>query len=153
MSTTSRPIASDMPDGTRGITLSDLVAAHEDEYYAIEPAADAEMLRHLMEAKGVTQAQLLKDFTIPKSTISEILAGKKAFSRHVTAYGADTNDSAAARTGAADGGVARAVWAPPRPTFDVAADLPEQDEYEVRVYDIQRHRRLVAAVEIISPAN
>jgi len=29
----------------------------------------------------------------------------------------------------------------------------EQDEYEVRVYDTQRHRRLVAAVEIISPAN
>ena len=53
----------------------------------------------------------------------------------------------------AAGGVATAVWAPPGPTFDVAVDLPEQDEYEVRVYDTQRHRRLVAAVEIISPAN
>jgi HTH-type transcriptional regulator / antitoxin HigA len=63
--------------------LSDLVAAYEDEYYAIEPASDAEMLRHLMEAKGVTQAQLRRDTTIPKSTISEILAGKKPFSRHL----------------------------------------------------------------------
>jgi hypothetical protein len=71
----------------------------------------------------------------------------------VTAYETDTSDSAAAKTGGADGGVATAVWAPPRPTFDVAVDLPEQDEYEVRVYDTQRHRRLVAAVEIISPAN
>ena len=71
----------------------------------------------------------------------------------VTAYEADSFDSADARTTAANGGVAAAVWAPPRPTFDVAVDLPEQDEYEVRVYDTQRHRRLVAAVEIISPTN
>ena len=71
----------------------------------------------------------------------------------VTAYETDPSDSAAANTVGAEGGVATAVWAPPRPTFDVAVDLPEQDEYEVRVYDTQRHRRLVAAVEIVSPAN
>jgi len=63
--------------------LSDLVAAYEDEHYAIEPASDAEMLRHLMEAKGVTQARLSRETTIPKSTISEILAGKKPFSRQL----------------------------------------------------------------------
>ncbi len=63
--------------------LSDLVAAYEDEHYAIEPASDAEMLRHLMEAKGVTQAWLSRETTIPKSTISEILAGKKPFSRQL----------------------------------------------------------------------
>ncbi len=34
------------------------------------------MLRYLMEAKGVTQAQLSRETTVPKSTISEILAGK-----------------------------------------------------------------------------
>jgi hypothetical protein len=52
-----------------------------------------------------------------------------------------------------NGGVATAVWAPPRPTFSVITDLPAQDEYEVRVYDEKRHCRLVAAVEIVSPAN
>ena len=51
------------------------------------------------------------------------------------------------------GGVATAVWAPPRPTFSVATDLPAQDEYEVRVYDAKHGRRLVAAIEIVSPAN
>src|SRR5207247_3448099 len=71
----------------------------------------------------------------------------------VTGYETDARDSAPAKAGAEEWGVATAVWAPPRPTSDVAADLPEQDEYEVRVYDTQRHRRLVAAVEIISPAN
>ncbi len=63
--------------------LSDLVAVYEDENDPIEPASDAEMLRHLMEAKEVTQAQLSRDTTIPKSTISEILAGKKRFSRQM----------------------------------------------------------------------
>jgi hypothetical protein len=52
-----------------------------------------------------------------------------------------------------DGGVATAVWAPPRPTLAVATDLGDLDEYEVRVYDTRRGRRLVAAVEIVSPAN
>ncbi len=51
------------------------------------------------------------------------------------------------------GGVVTAVWAPPRPTLAVPADLPAQDLYEVRVYDTRRGRRLVAAVEIVSPAN
>jgi HTH-type transcriptional regulator / antitoxin HigA len=63
--------------------LSDLVAAYEDEHFAIEPASDAEMLRHLMEANGVTRAQLVRDTKIPKSSISEILAGKKPFSRQL----------------------------------------------------------------------
>jgi HTH-type transcriptional regulator/antitoxin HigA len=63
--------------------LSDLVAAYEDEHYAIEPASDADMLRHLMEAKGITQAQLSRSTAVPKSTISELLAGKKRFTRRM----------------------------------------------------------------------
>jgi len=63
--------------------LSDLVAVYEDEHHAIEPASDADMLRHLLEAKGVTQAQLSQESRIAKSTISEVLAGKKAFSRQM----------------------------------------------------------------------
>jgi HTH-type transcriptional regulator/antitoxin HigA len=69
--------------------LSDLVAAYEDEHYAIEPASDAVMLRHLMGAKGVTQAQLSRDTAVPKSTISEVLAGKKRLSRQVIRKFAD----------------------------------------------------------------
>jgi HTH-type transcriptional regulator/antitoxin HigA len=63
--------------------LSDLVAAYEDVHYPIEPASDAAMLRHLMEAKGITQAELHRDTQIAKSTISEVLAGKKSFSRQM----------------------------------------------------------------------
>jgi HTH-type transcriptional regulator/antitoxin HigA len=63
--------------------LSDLVGAYEDDHHAIEPASDADMLHHLLEAKGVTPAQLSRDTLIPKSTISEVLAGKKPFSRQM----------------------------------------------------------------------
>jgi hypothetical protein len=51
------------------------------------------------------------------------------------------------------GGVVTAIWAPPQPTLAVSTDLPDQDEYEVCVYDTKHQRRLVAAVEIVSPAN
>jgi HTH-type transcriptional regulator/antitoxin HigA len=63
--------------------LSDLTAAYEDEHHPIEPASDADMLLHLMSAKGVSQAQLHEATRIPKSTISEILSGKKPFSRQI----------------------------------------------------------------------
>jgi HTH-type transcriptional regulator / antitoxin HigA len=63
--------------------LSDLVAAYEDVHHAIEPASDADMLRHFMEARNVNQAELHRDTGIAKSTISEVLAGKKPFSRRM----------------------------------------------------------------------
>jgi hypothetical protein len=45
------------------------------------------------------------------------------------------------------------AWAPTQPTLSVETELADPDEYEVRVYDRRRGRRLVAAVEIVSPAN
>lgn len=63
--------------------LSDLVATYEDAHHAIEPASDADMLRHLLEAKGITQAQLSKETGLAKSSLSEVLAGKKPFSRQM----------------------------------------------------------------------
>jgi hypothetical protein len=71
----------------------------------------------------------------------------------VSAYDKGEPASFAPATGAGGGGVATATWAPPRPTFDVVTDLPDQDAYEVRVYDMDRGRRLVAAIEIVSPRN
>jgi hypothetical protein len=72
----------------------------------------------------------------------------------VATYEKDAPDHPLPGAGAGNGGgVATAVWAPPRPTLSVVTDLPELDEYEVRVYDTKRGRRLVAAIEIVSPAN
>jgi hypothetical protein len=49
------------------------------------------------------------------------------------------------------GGAATAVWAPPKPTLTLNVDLENQDEYEVRIHNSSK--RLVAAIEIVSPAN
>jgi hypothetical protein len=45
------------------------------------------------------------------------------------------------------------VWSPPKPTRRLHAEVLDQDEYEVRVYDRKRNRRLVGAIELVSPAN
>jgi Protein of unknown function (DUF4058) len=56
-------------------------------------------------------------------------------------------------SGESSGTVTTATLAPPQPTFTADAELPDQYQYEVLVYDQDRGRRLVAAVEIVSPAN
>jgi hypothetical protein len=57
------------------------------------------------------------------------------------------------RQGDGSSGIAVAAWAPPKPTLTLETELPDQDEYEVRVYDARHGRRLVAAIEIVSPSN
>lgn len=70
----------------------------------------------------------------------------------VAAYERD-QVTAASPAGDVDGGVATAAWAPTQPTLTVETDPPDTDEYEVRIYDIDAGDRLVAAVELVSPAN
>ena len=50
-------------------------------------------------------------------------------------------------------GIATALQAPPVPTLTLDAEFPEECSYEVLIFDLERDRRLVAAVEIASPAN
>jgi len=72
----------------------------------------------------------------------------------VATYDRDSRDTGGLAADPGDGGgTATAVWAPARPTLTVATDLPSPDEYEVRVYDSKRGRRLVAAAELVIPAN
>jgi hypothetical protein len=75
-----------------------------------------------------------------------------SFEIDVSAYEQDETGHAE-KTAAAEGGVAVARWAPPTPTLTLETELPDQDEYEVRVYDARYGRRLVAAIELVSPAN
>ncbi len=61
----------------------------------------------------------------------------------------------AARTKAANGNgdVARAAWTATAPAVAVETDPPDEYEYEVRIFDLERERTLVAAIELVSPAN
>lgn len=52
-----------------------------------------------------------------------------------------------------NGAVATAVWAPPQPALIIPVDLAELEVFEIKVYDADRARTLVAAVELVSPGN
>lgn len=75
------------------------------------------------------------------------------FEIDVCAYEGDADAPPTSTPASGSGCVATVPWAPPRPTLTVDTDLSEQYEYEVLVYDQSRGRHLVAAVEIVSPAN
>lgn len=46
-----------------------------------------------------------------------------------------------------------ATWAVAEPTVVIETELPEEAAYEVKIYDVERDRTLVAVIEIVSPAN
>src|SRR5438132_66379 len=50
-------------------------------------------------------------------------------------------------------GIATAPWAGTEPVLAIETEPPGEYEYEVRVYDAERGRQLVAAIELASPAN
>ncbi len=50
-------------------------------------------------------------------------------------------------------GIATAPQAPPAPTLTLDVEFPDLYAYEVLVFDLERDRRLVAAIEMVSPAN
>ena len=92
--------------------------------------------------------------TLPRRYFAELSVHSGSSAEiDVATFESEGESLLAAADGNGNGGVATAVWAPPRPTLTVVTDLPAQDVYEVRVYDEKRHSRLVAAVEIVSPAN
>jgi HTH-type transcriptional regulator / antitoxin HigA len=61
--------------------LGDLVEKYEGQAHPMAPASDAEILRHLIEARGINQAQLADEAKIAVSTISEILNSKRRLNR------------------------------------------------------------------------
>jgi hypothetical protein len=46
-----------------------------------------------------------------------------------------------------------ATWTATAPSLTVETDIPDDDEYEVRIYDAERGRTLVAVIELVSPGN
>ena len=59
------------------------------------------------------------------------------------------------RTGTANsnGNAVMATWTATAPVVAVETDPPDEYEYEVRIFDVERERTLVAAIELVSPAN
>lgn len=58
--------------------VSDLVSKYEQEHHAIEPAEPKEVLRFLLDVRGLKQEDL--SAVVPQSNLSAILAGKRKIS-------------------------------------------------------------------------
>lgn len=52
-----------------------------------------------------------------------------------------------------NGAVATELWAPPQPPLVVPVDFTSPETFEIRIYDQERARTLVAVVELVSPGN
>ena len=61
--------------------LSDLVKRYECEEHPMPPVGDSDLLRHLIEAREVSQAVVAAATGIAESTISEVLASKRGLNR------------------------------------------------------------------------
>ncbi len=59
----------------------------------------------------------------------------------------------AGRAETAGAGVATEVWAPPRPALGTQVSFNDPDVFEVRLLNDEEGPRVVAAIELVSPAN
>jgi len=60
--------------------LSRLVDDYEESIHPTPEVSPADMLKHLMEARGASQAEVARGARVLRSTISEVLKGKRAVS-------------------------------------------------------------------------
>ena len=67
--------------------------------------------------------------------------------------GAFEDDSTKVEGAEPSGGTAVVAMTRVSPTFSVATDLASLPDFEILIYDLDRARQLVAAIEIVSPAN
>ncbi len=61
--------------------LSLLIEQYESREHPTPTSTPTELLEHLIEARGVTQAQLARDAGLPRSVITNVLAGRRSISK------------------------------------------------------------------------
>jgi HTH-type transcriptional regulator / antitoxin HigA len=69
--------------------LSELVQDYENEHHAIPPASDADLLAFLIDQKETTAYRVAKETSIAKSAISDVLNGKKGFTKSMVSVLSD----------------------------------------------------------------
>ena len=60
--------------------LSKLANDYEEELYPTPDVPPRDILQHLLESSGKSQAEFARSIGIPRSTISEVLNGKRSVS-------------------------------------------------------------------------
>lgn len=73
----------DLDDGGRAYldVLTDLVESFEEEHVPIPDASEADVLRALMRANGLSQPRLAREVGIAQSTLSAVLGGSRSLTK------------------------------------------------------------------------
>jgi HTH-type transcriptional regulator / antitoxin HigA len=61
--------------------LTDLIEVYEDDHVKFPDVSEADVLRELMRANGLTQAALAKKVGVTQSTISSVLNGARSLTK------------------------------------------------------------------------
>lgn len=59
--------------------LSDLVILYEQSHHPVEPLPPNELLAHLLDERGLSQAELGRRAGLARATVCELVSGKRAF--------------------------------------------------------------------------
>ena len=59
--------------------LSDLVMVYEQEHHAVTALSPHELLAHMLEERGMSQADLARTTGLAKATVSDLATGKRPF--------------------------------------------------------------------------
>ena len=78
-----RLLKEDLDKGTQEYldALTDLVETYEERHVVIPDASEADVLRELMRANGLSQTRLAKTVGISQSTLSAVLNGTRSLTR------------------------------------------------------------------------
>src|SRR4051794_34481906 len=78
-----RLLEEDLDEGAQEYldALTDLVETYEDEHVRIPDASEADVLRELMGANGLSQPKLAREVGISQSTISAVLNGTRSLTK------------------------------------------------------------------------
>ncbi len=61
--------------------LSTLIMQYESEVYPVPEVTPGEMLAHLIDARGISKAQLAREVGIPRATLTNVVNGSRGISK------------------------------------------------------------------------
>ena len=61
--------------------LAGVIERYEAEYFPMQQATPGELLKHLLENRGMTQRELARATAVPQSTIANVIAGRRGVSK------------------------------------------------------------------------
>jgi HTH-type transcriptional regulator/antitoxin HigA len=67
--------------------IGGLIEQYEEEHFPVPDATPAQVLEHLLEAKGLSQAEFARDAKVSRQLVTDILKGRRSITAdHIRAF-------------------------------------------------------------------